>query len=238
MFEQIGVTGEGDAALDMRWLEWVVAGKPAILITKAPTKLVGILKEHNLLRSRLIVHCTITGWGETPMEPYVAATEYELKTYRALRSEMPGRVILRLDPVILFKDGLQRAYNVLRGAHTTREDRIKVSFVHNYEHINARLRTLGYPLLDEFDFSLENRMAAVKQLTETIPGKFEMCSEPGFVNVGCVSEEDCRILGVEPAKDLSSNPGHPGGCGCLANKFELLGNLHVCKHKCAYCFLK
>jgi hypothetical protein len=64
-------------------------------------------------------------------------------------------------------------------------------------------------------------------------GEPEMCGEPGFKSIGCISEKDCEILNVENLGGSSDQRTH---CTCLANKYEILKAKHPCKHACKYCY--
>ena len=78
---------------------------------------------------------------------------------------------------------------------------------------------------------LENR----KELTEKYFPKAVVCGEPGFDNVGCISEKTCKILGVEYAGGKSSQRD---ACSCCGQKFELLSSNKRCPHGCWYCYWK
>ena len=65
--------------------------------------------------------------------------------------------------------------------------------------------------------------------------KPELCGEPDMETTGCISEIDCRILGVEPIeRDFKQRQE----CLCLGNKQELLNDKKVCPSKCIYCYWK
>lgn len=72
---RIGITERGDAALDTSWEDWVfVQKRPAILISKDPLKLfteVTSMVDQYGFCPNIIVHCTITGFGGTKIEPNV-----------------------------------------------------------------------------------------------------------------------------------------------------------------------
>ena len=93
----IGITERGDAALHPGWRPWVNSGSPAILITKDP----GRLAEQLTPDMNVIVHCTITGFGGTVVEPG-APTEAQafLGVKRVVEVLGLERVVLRIDPVI------------------------------------------------------------------------------------------------------------------------------------------
>lgn len=231
---EIGVTERGDPALNLEWVNWVLDGKPAILITKDPAKLLNLLR--NLGRSRIvsspppnvIVHCTVTGYGGTKYEPNVPSKEDALAGYNALIAHLGAdRVVLRIDPVIPTESGAAVALEVIKHANT----RVRISFMDNYPHIRKRFYVAGCePLNYDFHAPLKLR----KEIWTWL-GKPEVCGEPGFKCTGCLSEKDCNILGVIPDERKTHQRPH---CACLANKHELLELKGRCPHGCVYCYWK
>lgn len=220
----IGITERGDAGLDLSWKHWVNAGNPAILITKAPGKLLKVIDQ----KSNIIVHCTITGYGDTIVEPNVLAWEEEIKNYLKL-VEMLGkdRVVLRIDPIMPTKIGVIAPLLVFSNACT----RVRISFIDMYEHVKQRLMLVGFnDFWDGIHAPLEKRKEIAKQFQGA-----EICGEPGFECTGCVSSIDCEVLGVEPVLTKSFQRQ---ACACLSLKKELLSTKCQCEHKCLYCYWK
>jgi len=76
---KIGITERGDPVFDDSWVAWCKEGKPAILITKDPMKLLNqCIKEFPENPPNIILHASITGWGDTPLEPNVLPMENTL----------------------------------------------------------------------------------------------------------------------------------------------------------------
>ena len=228
--ELIGITEKGDAALDLSWKPWVHIGKPAILITKDPRK----LAKHLMPNDNVIVHCTITGYAEYKLEPNVPPIRIAVNGMGAI-SEIIGqdRVVLRIDPIIPTTRGVLRARHVLSQAQFG-YDRIRISFLDNYTHVRDRFKAASLPDLDySLHAPLEDRVRVLKDLQEVCSVPIEVCGEPGMKCTGCISDIDCKILGVEPS---SSTSKQRKACACLSNKYELLKNKGQCFHKCLYCY--
>jgi len=208
----IGITERGDAALQLDWQDWVDAKKPAILITKNPEKLL----RHISSRDNIIVHCTITGYGGTAIEPNVPPPERTIEAYDNM-IDMLGkeRVVLRVDPIICTTKGIRTAIQMVKQHRNTR---VRISFLDCYAHVIQRFAQAGLPIpSDSFHFPLERRTATYEILQEITP--IQICGEPGMPCIGCVSEIDCNVLGVKPV----SYTGHQRKyCRCLAMKKELL----------------
>jgi len=223
----IGITERGDAALDLSWKRWVAKGKPAILITKAPSRLLDeVTPDMNV-----IVHCTITGYGGTVLEPQVQGATIEAAAYLALSNKLcRDRVILRIDPIIPYEPWLDMSRTVLYYA----KGRVRVSFLDIYPHAKQRMAAAGISLpYDDFHAPLEYRERAWELM-----GRPEICGEPGMECTGCVSQKDLEVLNLDPVA-----MGRPGGfqrkaCACLAVKKELLNRKEPCGHGCLYCYWK
>lgn len=223
--KSIGITERGDPAIHFSgWVEWVGSGKPTILITKNPRVVLATLKSC-LFPINVIVHCTITGHGGSVYEPGVPKPEDALTAYRKLIEFLgPDRVVLRIDPI--FPNQWEIAKEIFDCRMGTR---VRVSFLDNYDHVKKRFLEVGLrPLPYEFHAPLEERL----RILDEFPGA-EVCAEPGIPCVGCVSEKDCQILGVEPEKNLHRQRIH---CRCVGNKLELMNNPERCPHGCLYCY--
>jgi hypothetical protein len=229
---EIGITERGDAALDISWEDWVSNNKPAILISKNPSKLVGILKRdfnYVYMPPNIIVHATITGFGQSILEPNIPEYKTSLEGYNELIAFLgKDRVVLRVDPVVPTPLGIETAKMVVSGAKGTR---IRISFIDYYDHVKQRFEKAEISLpWDTLHAPLDIRIKAWEEL-----GKPQVCGEPGFECSGCISQKDCEILRIEPMKD---EKGQRRYCACLANKHELLDQRKPCAHNCLYCYWK
>jgi hypothetical protein len=228
---KIGITERGDAALDLSWKDWV-KNNPAILITKDPNKLYSVLSSDFEVLPNIIVHASITGWGDSDIEPCVPKTEQSLIGYENLIKLLSNdRVVLRVDPIIPSPEGIQLAKKVVSFAKT----RVRISFLDNYPHVKERFKKAQMKPLDyQFHAPFELRKSIYEDLKRIHP-LIEVCGEPGFADVGCVSDVDAKILGVQTQKSCA---GQRKDCSCIGNKIELLKNRSRCFHKCLYCYWK
>ena len=228
---KIGITERGDAAIDLTWVKWVNKGKPAILISKNLEKLYRILVD--LENPNIIVHCNITGYGGSVYEPNVPVPENSLAFLEKIVEKLgKDRIVLRIDPIFTEKEFVKKSLCVKNWVDKHIPGlRCRISFVDNYKHIQQRFKELG---LKELDYNFHESLEIRKQLWEVF-GKPDTCGEPGLPSVGCISEIDCKILGVEPETGRS---GQRKECTCLSNKKELLLNRNPCIHNCRYCYWK
>lgn len=231
---KIGTTERGDAGLCFAWKEFV---GPKILITKSPQNLCDLSDED---LKDCIVHCTITGLGESVYEPGVANISVTLPAYKKLVSRLGGdRVVLRIDPIILGIDNEENIIKILSEACS----RVRISFLDMYDHVRTRFMKNNIsipPEHEKFHTDLETRKTHLHFMSCILRQKckydIEICGEPGLECSGCVSEKDLQALNIScPLKGKSCQRAE---CHCAAEKFELLQNKKQCKHKCIYCYWK
>lgn len=230
---KIGITERGDAAYNLKWIPWVKSGKPAILISKNPEKLYSIVKQFD--KPNIIVHCTITGNGGTEMEPNVLPFEKSLESYYDFVEYLgKDRVVLRIDPIIPEEPYLVNSLSVLSSAKERLKEnmtRVRISFIDNYEHVKERMSNAGMKQFSfEFNAPLKQRIEIWEKMEKPL-----LCGEKDMPTTGCLSEEDCKILGVEPETGKS---GQRNACGCLSNKHELLDTPEQCESACLFCYWK
>lgn len=230
--QKIGITERGDPVWDDSWMSWVVGGNPAILISKNPLVLAGMLKE--ISSPNVIVHATITGYGGSILEPNVPKPPISLNGYEELINLLgEDRVVLRIDPIILTDKGIDVAYLIKERATGIASTRVRISFLDMYSHVRKRFIDANIPVPIEhalFHSNSSRRRFVWQQL-----GRPEVCGEPDLEVTGCISSIDCDILGVNQIKKCV---GQRETCACLGNKFELLSRKNRCEHFCIYCYWK
>ncbi len=221
---RIGITERGDAGLDQSWRSKLDTVDGVILITKSP-HLLGDVPD------KAIVHCTITGFGGTRMEPGVLAPDKTLPVYENLVDAFGGdRIILRIDPIIPTEKGIEVASKIF----ARRKGRVRISFIDNYKHVDARFKERNIPRMNT-NGELHYPLSIRKQAMESFEGA-EVCGEPGISCQGCISKKDLNILGISAySQGKSLQRKH---CMCIAEKVELLSNKTPCSHNCAYCYWK
>lgn len=247
---KIGITEAGDAGIDLSWVEKLKTVDGAILVTKniTPKFMRAVLELFWERKDNFILHITCTGWGGTKMEPNVPHFSKQLQAASFLIKFWgfpEEKVVIRIDPIIPTKMGLRIARNVFSQACQMGFRRFRVSVLDMYPHVRERFVAAGIELPYGNNFSASNEQFAEvdKMLTEvklTFPDVMIMsCAEPKLKvprKVGCVSEYDLDILGIE-ADDLKPNYQRRD-CLCIGNKTELLSNKTRCPHQCLYCYWK
>jgi DNA repair photolyase len=231
---RIGITEKGDAGLDYAWMNKVNNFDGMILITKH----LSYAFIDRVVKTNSVVHATITGHGGTIYEPNVPPLLISKQYFHKLVEKIgPERVVLRIDPIIPTDSGIAKAIFVYQQLHENmdKKTRVIISFLDNYSHVKDRFTEVGLQPLDYFfHSSLELRQKIASYFPDA-----QLCGEPGFDCVGCVSKKDLEIFGIEI---LETEPKIGGfqreECRCLAYKVEMLDKKMPCKSACLYCYWK
>lgn len=257
----IGITEAGDAGHNLSWYETLLSEEKylgAVLITKSGDKLPFQEKALELIKHKpCIVHFDCTGWGGTQMEPNVAPPERMVDSIRSfIDAGFPARnIVLRIDPIIPTKEGLARAEHVLKLRQQIIPDvkRIRVSIYDDYHKAREEMARRGYEPIDDvtkWKNEQERRPTSeqIKMVADMLlPFEwqvYELCAEPELAEFcpdrfnwcGCISEIDCRIMGIEVPPGMGRNGQNRFGCQCLRFKKELLSSKTRCPNNCAYCY--
>lgn len=233
---KIGITERGDAGLDFRWMRTAKDYDGVVLITKHLSH--KFIEEAARINS--IVHATITGHGGTIYEPNIPNIIISKIYFELLVKIMgPERVILRIDPIIPTNNGIAIAINVYEQFHikSEKKTRVRISFMDNYPHVKERFIKAG---LKPLDYNFHAPIELRKKIASYFPDA-EICGEPEMECVGCISERDLKIFGIDAVSlqgyDRLKAVQRPE-CKCLIYKTEMLKTKGQCQHGCIYCYWK
>ena len=233
---KIGITERSDAGLDFIWMRTAKDYDGVILITKHLSH--RFIEEAARINS--IVHATITGLGGTIYEPKVPTLIMSKMYFELLVKALgPERVVLRIDPIIPDDSGIAKAINVYEQIHIKggKRTRVRISFMDNYPHTKERFMAAG---LKPLDYNFHAPIELRKKIASYFPDA-EICGEPDFQCVGCVSEIDLKILNIEAPPlqgyDRVKAVQRPE-CACLVYKTEIFKKRGRCDHPCLYCYWK
>lgn len=232
-----GITERGDASINRKWEVNMMPNINIIISKRLTDIMIDSLVTH---QDRVIFHHTVTGYGGTVLEKFVAPAEWSFEQCKKLIEKgFPAKqIVLRLDPVIPTKKGIATALNVLELYKTLGIKRVRFSFMDLYPHVQKRFTEQKIPLPwegfrapDEWMESFLYQIEGYKAIYE-----FESCAELTNYQVGCVSEKDYFILGL-PLPNARGGHQRPA-CLCLGTKIELLDKPQPCAHNCIYCYWK
>lgn len=238
--QRIGTCEAGEIAYNLDAFDRLYKGN--IIITKRLTdKLIEKLIEH---KDKIILHLTVTGMGNTRIEPFVPTPQKTLeKLHKLLDGGFPtSHIVLRVDPIVPTRKGVETAIGVLKLFRGLGIKRVRISFLDNYKHVRERFKEIGVELYDgNFHAPLKERLkclTAIKYSAEECGYEtVEACGEPCIDSIPCLSQKDIDILGLTDEILLEGSAEQRKNCGCPANKSELLRiKPHQCEHKCLYCY--
>ena len=239
---KIGITEQGDAGLDLSWVDRLDSVDGAILITKELTGL--LVSELFAHQDKVLLHMTCTGYGGTVIEPNVPKWQTTIQALSQLINlGFPTeRIVMRVDPIIPTEKGIRTAIAIIEAANNIGVRRIRVSVLDMYKHVQARFQERGLPLPygNSFQASRDQFAALDRALLLTLckhPGlSIESCAEPQLKvpkKIGCVSDYECQLFKIEKTEP---NAKQRAECLCCGEKTELLTSRHPCAHGCLYCY--
>lgn len=254
---KIGITEQGDPSLDSSWIPKLDKVDGAIIISKGFSKLMDdTLLKHS---KRLILHQVITGFGGTSMEPHVPHPEQVMDhLVKLVKRGFPiDHVVIRIDPILpsryvsgLLGPGYHYLFRTLLDNFAIPNGffRVRYSYCDFYPHVKQRFEAKfgghvmtgkGIPLGTTLE--ARDRMEIQRELFRRPQIKFEACCEefaPKSHQVGCISELDLQLMGLEIPTESETKWKQRPNCLCKFNKTELLNCKHPCYHNCLYCYWK
>lgn len=233
---KVGITERGDAGLDYSWINKLYDAN--IIITKQlyvnNSKLIDALLSN---KEKIILHVTCTGYGGTVIEPHVPRPiEVHEGLIRLISLGFPvEQVVLRTDPIIPTKKGLQRVKEVWDLFKDTGVHRVRYSVIDMYPHVQKRFEKHELSLPFSTFIAPQMMIDDVRRLViEYGYYNFEACAESLPTPTGCVSQKDIDILKLPEI--LSPGGMQRKGCLCCSGKTELLDNKNRCPSGCLYCY--
>lgn len=232
----VGITEAGDAGLDFTWVKRLMQAN-VIISKELNNNLIDSLIAH---KDKIIFHMTCTGLGGTLIEPRVPEPIWTLMQFkRLIANGFPvEQVVLRLDPIIPAYAYLQLARYVLDLFLNSGIKRVRYSFLDMYPHVVERFNKAGLSVpYTSFQPPINLVTNALNMLKEyEAYYTFECCAENTAHRVGCISQKDLHILGINKEFNTGGAPKRPG-CLCPSNnKVELLRTPKKCEHGCLYCY--
>ncbi len=217
-----------------------------VIWTKNPHNMItaGKLKEVLSSYSQLYVHLTITGLGNTLLEPNIPEWENTAKILPDLVDMVKGpeRIIWRFDPLIEVKIKGERFSNYALFPVIAKQikdhgiTKCKTSWVEPYKKVIRRL--------DKKDIRLEilsqnERLKQAKDLEKTAEKygiALSYCSMEGFARSRCI---DGELFNRLHSKDFSCSEKHAKGqrkrCGCTES-LDIGWYSLKCDNGCLYCY--
>ena len=240
----VGITETSDPAFHLEVFDRLYDAN--IIITKSLTdKLIEKLIEN---KDKCILHCTVTGFGGSKIEPFVPSLEQtSKKVKKLLDSGFPVKqIVLRIDPIVPTEKGIETAKKVMLEFKDFGISRVKISFLDMYNHVKERFIENGIKLpYNDFHADEKTRKKSFNELLEfSKECGYETlltCGEPGFESTPCISQADIDILGLTDKITLEHYKKQRPHCQCPQNKRQLITweeSKKKCGHGCLYCYMR
>lgn len=236
-----GITETGEVAFNLDCFDNLYMGNT--IITKRLTdKLIDKIVEN---KEKIILHLTVTGHGGDILEPLVP-TVYQTREKFSILIEKGfpvEQVVLRIDPIIPTRKGMDIALSVIDAFKDCRIKRVRISFLDMYNHVKERFKEAELPLpYESFHADINLRLKCLEEIKAKglkFGFDIEACGEPGIESIPCLSQKDVDILGLTDKITLIGSAEQRGNCHCPSNKTQILRERpHRCANKCLYCFWK
>jgi len=249
----IGITEAGDPSICHEWINKTNEVDGVILITKMPGSFINTNLENEIqkIKDKLVIHCSITGYGKTVVEPYVSP--YNISVMMMIELIKRGyNIVLRIDPIIPTIIGFDKVKNIINVTQqllgSLKDLRIRWSLIDNYKHLKSRDIHLPWESFNvpEESNNKERYIGAndiieyFKHLEETQSCIIEVCAEnykniPKHWIVGCVSNKDKQLMNL-PILENQGTSKQRKACKCLSEKKELVNKKQQCAYQCKYCY--
>lgn len=249
--EPFGITETYEPAYDFSWVDNLKIGN--VLITKYLTdKFIDILCEP-IVRSKCILHLTVTGMGNTMMEEFVPSIEISVNQLKKLLNKgfPKNQIVLCLSPIIPTVEGINDAIKVLDAFKDFGIRRIRFSTLNMYNHVKRRflnnnipLPYLTYSCPQYMRDNLMNAMLNYFNVTTNESWDSDICAEidldEGLIlKRACVSQKDLQILNIEDKIKFVGSGKQRSSCMCPDNKKQIIRRRPgQCRHNCLYCYWK
>jgi len=248
----IGITEQGDAALDFNWTWQMKNLDGAIIISKGFNKKL----EDELLKykNKVIYHASCTGLGGTNIEPNIPIFTEKLNHITSLihRGFDPSHIVIRIDPLMpkawieeINKvnniNYIQNIKDILVYAKKLNIKRIRWSYFDPYKHALDRFKKLNYQFANSDPYWIPDYNNEIQLDKLDFSFEYEVCSElyvPHYMMLGCISGKDVEILKLNKFNYKPIGKHQRPGCLCLSCKQELLNSPKQCAYGCAYCYWK
>ena len=213
-----------------------------LLITKDIEGCLPIWERAKELNIPTVTHITITGLGDSKLEPKAPDWKISMTVLAALTYlvEDLKTVVLRVDPLIPGVTNFKTIRQIVKEASSFGITRCRTSVIDYYPFVREKFKERSIPTPQHnFQPPTGVKIKLLSQLftiCEEYNMTLESCAEhedvPGLIKVGCADQKEWEKLG------LNLKPGAPRRqeCFCNVTKYDLLAYEPTCSYNCLYCY--
>lgn len=193
---------------------------------------------------QLFFHYTVTGMGETMLEPRVPSPEKGMSFLSRLLDLAgdPRRVRFRFDPIVHVKlpNGLVYCNlywfeKLAPQIKTLGITDISISWMSEYRKVLSRLKRAGMTAIKVTPELWQREYETVMEIADKYNFTMHGCCVPGMPRSRCIDGE--LLMSLHPNKEACSTrkaKGQRTECGCTESWD--IGWYHYCYHGCRYCY--
>lgn len=215
-----------------------------LIVTKNISRCIPIWNKAKDLSIPTVIHVTITGLGQSTLEPLVPhwRTSCDDLVLFMSRIKNPSTVVLRIDPLIpSVTVDFSVMDTIVGSAFASGITRVRTSVIDYYPFVREKFKANGIPLKGAgFQPDFQVKFELLSNLAEIVIGKYgmslEACAEDieitGMTKVGCANREEWKALGL----NLPVGKSKRWSCFCDTPKYDLLPKEAACGYNCLYCY--
>ncbi|MBN2030871.1 DUF1848 family protein [bacterium] len=219
-----------------------------VIWSKDPRNLLRHTQLKRLLKrySQLFLHLTISGMGDSFLEPNIPPMDAVLSTLPDIVKFLqdPRRLRIRFDPIVHFKlpDGsvygnLGHFLKVITAAKNVGVPAVTISWVEVYPKVSKRLKKYGIEPIDISDEQWQHEYHSISQKSRAIGIELQGCCVNRMKRSKCIDGElltELHPLHLPASRQKAK--GQRALCGCTESWD--IGWYNPCPGGCIYCYAR
>jgi len=217
-----------------------------VIWTKNPFNLIELrdLRDALVKYNQIYLHLTITGMGDTALEPKIPKWKEVVKILPEIIKLVKGaqRVTWRFDPIVHLQRNGEKYTNyplfseILPYIASSGITTCRTSFVSPYKKVIKRLENYGFKLVNISHENMKTEFNEMLHKAKSYGVNLLCCSMEDFEISSCI---DGRLLSeLHPKKevcDLRKDKGQRKWCGCTES-YDIGWYSMKCLNGCLYCY--
>ncbi|MFC1726125.1 DUF1848 family protein [candidate division KSB1 bacterium] len=216
-----------------------------VLWTKNPENILNLEYLNKQLKyySQLYIHLSITGMGNTLLEPNIPDEEIVLGQIPELIKlvKSPVRIAVRFDPVVHLKikgkifSNLDKAEKIIGTASSLGIKKYITSWMSEYPKVLKNLEKFNISVEEVYEGTKSKEYHYLKNITDKYKSELQICSTEPFDISKCI--DGLFFNKLHPEGGICSEnraKGQRNNCGCTESWD--VGWYYPCPNGCIYCY--
>jgi len=216
-----------------------------VIWTKKPENILNLDYLNNKLKeyTQLFIHLSITGMGNSILEPNIPAEEVIIKQIPELIKivKNPERIAVRFDPIVHLKikekeySNIQKAEKIILKCSKLGITRFITSWMYEYDKVINNLKKFDVEVLPVNNEVKLREMDYLKKITKSYNADIQVCCTKPFEISRCI--DGYLFNSLHPEGEICSTrkaKGQRKHCGCTESWD--IGWYYPCPNGCIYCY--